>query len=309
MKKFWLTTIITGILCILAGLFLSAVLTFGFADELREHADEFSINEDNFFELFENDRFVSVTREGKRYNASDAKESYYFNVESTEDITGIDFELAVGDVQIRKGSAMELTVTDMFEDAVSAYVKDGVWYITDSLLDRGSVHSEYSPEVTITLPEDIFFEEVSIYLAAGRMDADKLAAKDMSLKVEAGSLKVFHLEAEDSLTLENGAGEIKLYDVDASNLTVNQGVGAIDITGDITGNNNIRGGVGEIKLSLTNRGKVDFNYKVKGGIGEVKIGDMVLHGDTTNMSFDRDSADYFEIDCGIGRVELNVGEH
>lgn len=309
MKKFWLTTIITGILCILAGLFLSAVLTFGFADELREHADEFRINEDNFFELFENDRFVSVTREGKRYNASDAKESYYFNVESTEDITGIDFELAVGDVQIRKGSAMELTVTDMFEDAVSAYVKDGVWYITDSLLERGSVHSEYSPEVTITLPEDVFFEKVSIYLAAGRMDADKLAAKDMSLKVEAGSLKVFYLEAEDSLTLENGAGEIKLYDVDASNLTVNQGVGAIDITGDITGNNNIRGGVGEIKLSLTNRKRVDFNYKVNGGIGEVKIGDMVLHGDTTNMSFDRDSADYFEIDCGIGRVELNVGEH
>lgn len=309
MKKFWLTTIITGIICILAGLFLSAVLTFGFADELREHADEFSINEDNFFELFENNRFISVTRDGERYNESDAKESYYFNVENTEGITGIDFELAVGDVQIRKGSTMELTVADMFEEAVSSYVKDGVWYITDSLLDRGSVHSEYSPEVIITLPEDVFFETVSIYLAAGRMDVDKLAAMDMSLKVEAGSLKVFHLKAEDSLKLENGAGEIRLYDADAANLTVNQGVGAIDITGNITGNNNIRGGVGEIKLFLTNRERVDFNYKVQGGIGEVEIGDMVLHGDTTNMSFDHDLADYFEIDCGIGRVEIDVDGH
>ena len=40
MKKFWLTTAITGIGCILAGLVLSVILVFGYADELKEYADK-----------------------------------------------------------------------------------------------------------------------------------------------------------------------------------------------------------------------------------------------------------------------------
>ncbi len=306
MKKFWKITLFPGLFCILAGLAIGAILVFGYSDELREHADEFSINEDNFFEYFDSDRFISVTRNGKRYEKSETRESYHFAVEEPANITGAVFELAVGEVEIRTGDTMELVVTDMFEDAVYAYVEDGIWYIKDSLLGSGSVHSDYSPDIVITIPEDASFEQMDVYLAAGRMDADKLTAREMHLEVDAGSLKVFHLVAEDNLTVENGAGEVKLYDAAAANLTVNQGVGAIDITGAITGKNTIKGGIGEIKLTLTNRERVDFNYKVTGGLGEVEIGDMVLHGDSTNMSYDRDSADYFEIDCGIGHVEIDV---
>jgi len=306
MKKFWKMTLFPGLFCVLAGLAIGAILVFGYSDELREHADEFSINEDNFFEYFDSDRFISVTRNGKRYEKSETRESYHFAVEEEENVTGAVFELAVGEVEIRTGDTMELVVTDMFEDAISSYVEDGIWYINDSLLGSGSVHSDYSPEIVITIPEDASFEQMNIYLAAGRMDADKLTAQELRLEVDAGSLKVLHLTADDMLTVENGAGEIKLYDVTASNLTVNQGVGAIDITGAVTGHNVIKGGIGEIKLTLTNRERVDFNYKVTGGLGEVEIGDMVLHGDSTNMSYDRDSADYFEVDCGIGRVEIDV---
>lgn len=306
MKKFWKITLFPGLFCVLAGLAIGAILVFGYSDELREHADDFSINEDNFFEYFDSDRFISVTRNGKRYDKSETRESYHFAVEEPANITGAVFELAVGEVEIRTGDTMELVVTDMFEGAISAYVEDGIWYIKDSLLGSGSVHSDYSPDVVITIPENASFEQMDIYLAAGRMDADKLTARELRLEVDAGSLKVFHLTAGDMLTVENGAGEIKLYDVTASNLTVDQGVGAIDITGDITGKNTIKGGIGEINLTLTNRERVDFNYKVTGGIGEVEIGDMVIHGDSTNMSYDRNSADYFEVDCGIGRVEIDV---
>jgi len=306
MKKFWKATLIPGLFCVLAGLAIGAILVFGYSDELREHADEFSINEDNFFEYFDSDRFISVTRDGKRYEKSETRESYHFAAEDSANISGAVFEFAVGEVEIRTGDTMELVVTDMFEGAISAYVEDGIWYIKDSLLGSGSVHSDYSPDIRVTIPEDAFFELMDIYLAAGRMDADNLAAQELRLEVDAGSVKVLHLTAEDMLAVENGAGEIKLYDATASNLTVNQGVGAIDITGAITGNNTIKGGIGEINLTLTNRERVDFNYKVTGGIGEVEIGDMVIHGDSTNMSYDRDLADYFEVDCGIGRVEIDV---
>ena len=128
MKKFWKATLIPGVICILAGLVLSAILTFGFHEELLEHADEFSINEDNFFEYFDNDRFASITRSGTRYDKSETKESYHFTAEQGENITGINFEIAVGEVDIRTGDTMEVVVTDMFENAISSYVEDGRIY-------------------------------------------------------------------------------------------------------------------------------------------------------------------------------------
>ena len=259
MKKFWLTTVITGVCCVLAGLVLSAILVFGYADELIGYANEFHINADNFFEFFSGDKFVSVTREGVRYRESDTKESYYFEVEDTESINGIVFEFAVGNVQIRTGDTMELVVTDMFENAISSYVEDDIWYITDSLLGSGSVHSNYAPDITITIPKDFTPEYMRIYLAAGLMEANNLVAEDMNLEVDAGSLKVFYLMADKSLAVKNGVGEVKIYDAKVNNLTIDEGIGAISVTGKITGHNIIKGGIGEVKLSLTDRSRVALN--------------------------------------------------
>lgn len=306
MKKFWKVTLIPGLYCILAGLVLSAILTLGFSDELREHADEFSINENNFWKYFEVDEYKSVTRHGTRYSKKDSNASYHYTVPEEESIHGIDFEFAVGEVQIRTGDCMELVVTDMFENAISSYVEDGVWYITDSLLDSGSVHSEYCPEISITLPKNLTPEFMQIYLAAGMMDADNLVAGKMQLEVDAGSMKVFYLMAEDSLAIKNGVGEVKIYDAKVNNLSIDEGIGAISVTGKINGHNIIKGGIGEVKLSLTDRNHVDFNYKVTCGIGDVEIGDWSFSGNCESSSFAFDDADYFEVDCGIGHIEIDV---
>lgn len=306
MKKFWKATLIPGVVCILAGLILSAILTFGFHDELLEHADEFSINEDNFFEYFDNDRFVSGTRSGTRYDKSETKESYHFAVEEGETVTGINFEIAVGEVKIKTGDTAEVVVTDMFENAISSYVKDGVWYITDSLMGSGSVHSDYSPDITITMPADLDLDGGDIYLAAGLMTVDNLSAGNLQLEVDAGSLKIFSLTADDSLTIRNGVGEVKIYDAVIRNLAVEAGIGAIDITGAVNGHNTLKGGIGEVKINLTDRNRVDFNYKVNCGIGKVEIGDMRFTGNTENISYDRGEADYFLVDCGIGHIEIDV---
>ena len=214
MKRFWKVTLIPGLFCILAGLVLSAILMLGFSEELREHADEFSINEDNFFEYFITDSFVSVTRAGKRYTESDTGESYHYTVPEGERITGIDFEIAVGEVQIEVGDTMEVEVTDMFEGAITSYVTDGVWYITDSLIGSGSVHTEYSPKITITIPKKLFLTEGTIYLAAGVMEVDSLSSEELLLEVDAGRLTVFRLTAEHALTIKNAVGEVKVYDAE-----------------------------------------------------------------------------------------------
>ncbi len=308
MKKFWKATLIPGLFCVLAGLVLSAILLLGFHEELVEHADEFSINEDNFFEYFENDKFISVTREGTHYGKSDTKESYYFRVPEEETITGIDFEIAVGEVEIRTGDTMEVVVTDMFENAISSYVKDGTWYITDRLIDSGSVHSEYLPEISIVMPDDLDLEYGDVYLAAGLMNVDNLVAGDLRIEVDAGSLKVFSLTADNSLTINNGVGEVKIYDADVENLSLDNGIGSISLTGAVSGHNTIKCGIGEVKISLTDRSYMDFNYDIDCGVGEVQIGDNRYSGNVKSNSggYESSEADYFSIECGIGHIEIDI---
>jgi len=308
MKKFWKFTLIPGLCCLLAGGILAVILVVGFADEIRENWDELSINinEENVLDYFEVDEYMSITRNGTRYSKSETNETYHFAVAEGEEVTGIDFEFAVGEVEVRTGNTMEVTVVDMFENAITSEVKNGVWYIEDSLIESGSVHSDYSPEITITIPEDMSFGQVEIYLAAGMLNADELAADEVFLEVDAGSLKVFELVAKEALNIKNGVGEIKVYDVDAKNLTVDNGIGALSFTGAVSGYNTVKCGIGEVKLSLTDRSRVDFNYSVECGIGEVEIDGNSFNGTVESNNYDRSDADYFALDCGIGCIEIEL---
>ncbi len=306
MKKFWKIILITGLSCLLAGGVLALVLGVEFADEIKDHWNELRITEGNFLDYFEVDEYMSVTRKGTRYNKADTQESYHFAVPEGEIITGIDFAFAVGEVKIKIGDDMELSVTDMFENAITSEIRNGVWYIEDRLLDSGSVHSDYSPDITVTIPDEMNFEQMKIYLAAGTMDVDKLAAENMFLEVDAGSLKVFDLVAEESLDIKNGVGEIRVYDMDAKNLNVDNGIGAISFVGAVSGHNTVKCGIGEVKLSLTDRSSVNFNYSIDCGIGEVEIDGSSFGGTVERNNFDRSDADYFGLECGIGHIEISV---
>lgn len=305
MKNFWKATLIPGLCCIAAGIVLVAILLVGFREELWQYRNEFKINADNFLEYFEVDKFMSNTRHGTHYDKSETKESYYFEVPEGESITGIEFEFAVGEVEIRNGDTMEITVEDMFENAITSEVRDGIWYIEDSLIDSGSVHMEYSPSISITIPAGMKYEKIKIYLAAGMLEADELTAEKINLEVDAGSMKVFELKASNALDLKNGVGEIKVYDAEAVNLTVDNGIGAISIVGAVTGHNILKCGIGELSLTLTDRNQIDFNYAVECGIGEVEIGGKSFTGTVESSRYDS-SVDYFKLDCGIGHIEINV---
>lgn len=306
MKNFWKATIIPGLCCVLVGVILAVVLALGFSDELASYRNQLSINGENFWDFFEVDRFHSVTRTGTHYSRSETKESYDFTVSNAEEITGICFEFAVGDVKIKEGSTMELHVTDMFDDAIYSEVRDGIWYIKDALMEEGSVHSDYCPEIEVILPEKAYFEMLEIYVAAGLFQAEELRAEKVMLDVSAGSMKVMELEAAESLKLINGVGEIVVYNLMAQNLTVDNGVGAITLTGAVSGDNSVECGIGEVKINLTDRREIDFDYTIDCGIGEVEIDGINYHGNVEKSQAGRGNVDSFTLDCGIGRIELNV---
>lgn len=91
-----------GLFCILAGGILALVLCLGFGEEVKENWDNLSINEENFWEFFKVDKFMSVTRTGKRYSKSETKETYSFTVPAEEEIHEINYSVdcGIGKVEI-----------------------------------------------------------------------------------------------------------------------------------------------------------------------------------------------------------------
>ncbi len=307
MKKFWKATLIPGLCCIFAGLVIGAVLITGFSDELIKYREEFSINEDNFWKYFGAEKIYGVTY--KSYELGDMEEAYYVEISKDEQITGIDFSFAVGEVKIKTGETMEVVVEDTFQDAIRSEVRDGSWYIEDRLAESGKLPVNYTPKITITIPSGTLFDDIDIYLAAGALEAEELLAEEMKLEVDAGSMKVYELEAAKSLVVKNGAGEIKVYDAVARNLEVNNGVGAVSITGAVSGHSTVECGIGEVEIFLTDRERVNFNYSVDCGIGKVEIDNKKFTGNAESFSTDHTEADYFELKCGIGHIEIDVNDN
>ena len=303
MKRLWKILLILGIICVVVGGIFSGILGFCFFDEIVAHKEYFISN--NYVSFLDNFR----GRDGFYYNASECKESYYDEI-AKEEIQDICFEFAVGEIRIITGETMSVQVTDMFENAISSEVRDGVWYIKDSLIEHGNVYSGYAPTVEVVLPAEKTFDKMEIQVAAGTFIAEELRAKEMILEVDAGSMQVQQLYAVECLELSNGVGEMKLLSVKANNVTADNGVGAMYISGEITGQNNIKCGIGEVTILLCGRRDIDFDYDVNCGIGEIVINNSKHYGMGHHHSSSHHETtfnrDYFYLDCGIGCIRLDL---
>lgn len=307
MKLFWKILLTVGVICVLVGGIFSAVLGHFFFDEIVAHKEELVFNH---LDILDWNNGFYFGRNGLYYNDSDCDKVLYYDA-SKENVENIDFAFAIGEISITTGDKMAIHVENMFENAITSEVKDGTWYVKDSLREKGNVHSEYAPDIHIVLPANKIFDTIEIELAAGVVEAELLRAKEIVLEVDAGSMTVQQLYATECLELHNGVGELQLVSVQANNVTADNGIGSITIAGEITGKNNIKCGIGEVNIGLRGREDIDFDYDVNCGVGEVVIGNskhygMGKHHKESHHHGTTSSTDYFYLDCGIGCIRLNL---
>jgi hypothetical protein len=75
----------------------------------------------------------------------------------------------------------------------------------------------------------------------------------------------------------------------------------------MTGHNKIDCGVGNVELDLVGK-ETDYNYKYSVGLGEFTINDTNYSKGSGDGKKDNNAANDFDIDCGIGSIEINIKE-
>ena len=309
MKRSWKILLTVGVVCVLIGGIFSAVLGFFFFDEIVAHKEELVFNHLDILDWDNGFYLRNVLQDGLYYDNSECDKVLYYDA-SRENVENIDFSFAVGKISITTGDEMCIHVENMFENAITSEVKDGTWYVKDSLREKGNAYSEYAPDIHIVLPVNKIFDTMEIELAAGIVEAELLRAEELILEVDAGSMTVQQLYATECLELQNGVGEMKLLSVQANNVTADNGIGSMSIFGEITGKNNIKCGIGEVNVVLRGREGIDFDYDVNCGVGEVMIGNSKHSGigyhHKESHHGTASQKDYFYLDCGIGCIRLNL---
>lgn len=202
------------------------------------------------------------------------------------EINAADFTVTIGDEFKVESNLKDLTVKD--SGRVLAIVENKKW------------GRDYNNAVlTLYVPENFVFQKAKIETGAGRVTVDTLSADKLSLELGAGEVKITELNATEKVEIDGGAGKITIGGGTLYNLDFDMGVGECNITSAILGNSELDCGVGEANITLTGE-KTDYKLFVEKGIGSVTVDGQAVssesaYGDGTNK---------IELNCGIGAVKV-----
>lgn len=236
------------------------------------------LNNGSGFDFFD-DFFDYDNNEYSQNNISNGKAIVYTVPEDTT-IDELKFEVGAANFEIVYGDEFKFESEGKYK--YNSVVSGSVWKIE---MKGKNFLSGASEKVKITLPENISFKKVEFDFGAGNFNIDSGITADV-------------------LDIEMGAGNLT-----GSNFIINKktkiscGASNVEINGNFNGKNDFECGVGRLVLNYEEKPE-DFGYSVEMGLGHVKIFDESFGG-IADRQFNTDADVYFDIECGVGSLEIN----
>lgn len=154
--------------------------------------------------------------------------------------------------------------------------------------------------LVITIPENIFLNEIKIETGAGEVYIEELKSENLSFQMGAGKVEIQKLIATNKAKIDGGAGKLDILDGEINNLDMDMGVGKCSITSKLTGSNDINSGVGKLDINLLDEIN-NYEIDVNKGIGAIKINGK----EASNGIYHGNGTTYLKIDGGVGSIDIN----
>ena len=153
--------------------------------------------------------------------------------------------------------------------------------------------------VTLYIPYGKTFDDVSIDAGAGNIRIENLKADTLDLDMGAGKVTIENIEISSNTKVDGGAGNFEVQNGILADATFKMGVVNVDINATINGRGKIDMGVGNLSLNLLD-GVSNYKFDVNKGIGNVNI-DGVRVGDGSYGNGDK----LISIDGGVGNINIH----
>lgn len=152
-------------------------------------------------------------------------------VQTLDAFTEIEMQVAVGDVNIRRGT--EFQIEAAFEGTVQGEpyrieyeVTDGTLHIVSFPKHCNDNDGDCSGQVLVTVPEDTALEEIKISLGVGDVTLCELSVGEAELETGVGDLSVIDTAAGE-VELNTGVGDVEISGVPAVTMELTTGVGDV----------------------------------------------------------------------------------
>lgn len=219
------------------------------------------------------------------------------------DVENLDIEVGgcILETKTSKDDSFYIEVNKAYK--FQGYVEDDTLYIKAS---NGAKTWNKMGSCTITLyvPRNFGFENVDIEMGAGVLEVSDLLAGDcISLEVGAGQIVIDNIQS-NTLELEIGAGEIKLKNMDVyEELSAEVGMGNFEANGVVMGKADIQCAMGNVDLELAG-GETSYNYIVECAMGNIDIGNHSYSGLAKEMSINNNAGVTIELECAMGNITV-----
>ena len=205
---------------------------------------------------------------------------------SYKDINSIKSNVYAGSIHLKKGTGTDVITVESIDIneklGFRAFEKDGILYLTSNkkikkrnFIGKGTI--------TVTIPENMAFNEIELNMKAGKLKADQIRTNNLEVNA--------------------GAGEVNILDFQAEQAEFVCGAGSVTASGDAGRKLEADCGVGELLLNLKGV-KEDYNYDLECGIGEIRCADESYSGFGKDYTIDNHAAKNMEIECGIGQITV-----
>lgn len=163
-------------------------------------------------------------------------------------------------------------------------------------------HSDRGNDVTIEIPKGLVFDNIEMEIGAGELTCDRLKCSNLDVQLGAGQITIKEAEAENC-SMVVGAGEIVVEDGDMEELDLEVGMGSFESHANVKGNLDADCGMGSIRMWM-NDSENDHNYEINCSMGEIRIGNQSFEGMNTSRSIDHAASSDFDLECGMGSIEI-----
>lgn len=209
------------------------------------------------------------------YRDAEVKPSYnevitekYLGLKELElDVKAVDFSIERG------GNDISLTHHEYIETIISG----------DELIIREKKKHWYDRvegKVTLTIPMNFNFEEISIEGGSGKIKLKDLKMKKLDLEFGAGTIELNNVVVTGDASIDGGSGKAKIEKGNYTNLDLNMDIGGLEMFTSLKGNNTIGTGFGSSNVKLIGGSEV-YTINVDKGLGDVIVGNYISsNGDT-----------------------------
>ena len=216
-----------------------------------------------------------------------------------EEVSDLEIQLCVGDVQIETGSTCQVTWGCNHKELVpECSITDGKLLIKQDESAKRLIATKKTCKIVITLPTDKKPESMKVDLGVGDMELTACQAASADLDIGTGDVRMEGVTFDRGL-IDLGTGDIKANDSKLTSMTVEVGTGDIKMENVSFSELSTDIGTGDLKLSgLEEIRDMELELEIgTGGIlvdGEEKGDKMHLHGEGSKLS----------ADIGTGDIEL-----